>query len=145
MICEVLGLPFQHESFAETETVNVERVEEIMSRSGSTYSHVAVVHCETSSGVFNDVQSIGRIIKEHSPGMLDQFYHYINSFGYVYIYKITTHLSRASSSLFAFTPAGIRLHVVYFLVIPSQQLCFVHPRVFLHNVDISLCHLQSSE
>ena len=31
-------------------------------------SNVAVVHCETSSGIINPIEDIGRIVHEHAPG-----------------------------------------------------------------------------
>ena len=66
-ICKVLGISYHHESFSETGTIDPERVNDIMSRDGNCFSHVGIVHCETSSGVFNDVEAIGQIIKKYCP------------------------------------------------------------------------------
>ena len=35
--------------------------------SGVMYSTVAVVHCETSSGVMNDVTSVGQLVRKLQP------------------------------------------------------------------------------
>ena len=35
--------------------------------SGAKYSTVAVVHCETSSGVMNDVAAVGDLVRLHQP------------------------------------------------------------------------------
>ena len=36
--------------------------------SDETYTTVAVVHCETSTGIVNDVEAIGQIVKSYQPG-----------------------------------------------------------------------------
>ena len=35
--------------------------------SGVSYSTVAVVHCETSSGVMNDVTGVGQLVRQFQP------------------------------------------------------------------------------
>ena len=35
--------------------------------SGVSYSTVAVVHCETSSGVMNDVTAVGQLVRQLQP------------------------------------------------------------------------------
>ena len=67
-ICECMGLQCQVESFPEDSYVDVERVENIL-KEDKTFTTVAIVHCETSSGVFNPVEKVGKIVKEQCPGL----------------------------------------------------------------------------
>ena len=66
-ICEALDIAYHHESFGECADVNPERVAEILSTDKS-FTHVSVVHCETSTGIFNNIQRIGEIVRNHAPG-----------------------------------------------------------------------------
>lgn len=65
-ICEVLKIPYHIESFPENSKVNVRQVEELLMDDPS-FSMVAVVHCETSSGVINPVVELGQSIKRLIP------------------------------------------------------------------------------
>ncbi len=42
-----------------------EAVEEILQNDDSI-THVAIVHCETTTGIFNDIENIGRIAQKHN-------------------------------------------------------------------------------
>ena len=66
-ICELMGVPFQVESFAENLKVDVKRVSDILSNDKS-FTLTCVCHCETSSGVINPVEEVGQIVKENIPG-----------------------------------------------------------------------------
>lgn len=55
------------EVFPENEMVLPSRVGELLD-SGDPYSLVAVVHCETSSGVINPVEDIGKLVREKQAG-----------------------------------------------------------------------------
>lgn len=50
--------------------------------SGAKYSTVAVVHCETSSGVMNDVAAVGDLVRLHQP-MAHYLVDAMSSFGAV--------------------------------------------------------------
>ena len=52
--------------------------------SGVNYSTVAIVHCETSSGVMNDVEAVGDLVKLHQP-MAHYFVDAMSSFGAVHL------------------------------------------------------------
>ena len=68
-ICDVLGIAYHLESFPENGAVSCERVSELLSQeAGQGFSHVSVVHCETSSGVINDIQKIGETAKKIDKG-----------------------------------------------------------------------------
>ena len=62
-ICRTLGIPFDVVSFDETERVRVERIAQQLQ--AHAYTHVAIVHCETSSGILNPIDEIGQLVYEH--------------------------------------------------------------------------------
>ena len=66
-ICEVLDIPFHLESFPENSKVDVGRVEALL-KGDNSFSLVSIVHCETSSGVFNPVEEVGIKVKQIIPG-----------------------------------------------------------------------------
>ena len=43
-------------------------VEEIL-KTDKSFTNVAVVHCETSSGVINPIKEIGQVVKTELPGL----------------------------------------------------------------------------
>lgn len=65
-ICETLKIPYELEAFPENSKVCVKRVEEIL-RDDPSFSTVAIVHCETSSGVINPVEEVGQVVKRLVP------------------------------------------------------------------------------
>ena len=69
--CECMGVDCRVESFPEDNFVDIDRVKSIL-KGDNSYTMVAIVHCETSSGVFNPVEEVGKIVKEHCPGMVLQ-------------------------------------------------------------------------
>ena len=65
----MLGIAYHRESFPENEMVSPERVRAILLNDRS-FTNVAVVHCETSSGVVNPIEELGAVVKELCPGRL---------------------------------------------------------------------------
>ncbi|KAK6180812.1 hypothetical protein SNE40_008797 [Patella caerulea] len=80
-ICETLSIPHHIESFSEDKAVDAGRVEELLKKDNS-YNLVSIVHCETSSGVFNPVEEVGSVIKTTSPNS-SYFVDGMSSFGAV--------------------------------------------------------------
>lgn len=80
-ICEVMGVPFHVESFAENLKVDVKRVSDILSNDKS-FTLTCLCHCETSSGVINPVEEVGQIVKENIPDCV-YFVDGMSSFGAV--------------------------------------------------------------
>ncbi|XP_013384389.2 uncharacterized protein LOC106154550 isoform X1 [Lingula anatina] len=78
-ICELAGLAHQTEIFSENMKVAPSAVEEILQNDPS-FTLVAVVHCETSSGIINPVSEIGCIVKNHIPDA-SYFVDAMSSFG----------------------------------------------------------------
>jgi 2-aminoethylphosphonate-pyruvate transaminase len=61
---EVIGRAFRHLVFAETEAVDPDEVGEALG-SDPEITHVAVVHCETTTGILNPIEEIARVVKAH--------------------------------------------------------------------------------
>ena len=68
-ICEVAGRRFALLETPEDTPVDPDSLDRVLS-DGAQITHVAVVHCETTSGVVNPVEAIARVCAEHSRGLL---------------------------------------------------------------------------
>ena len=68
-ICEVAGRPFALLETPEDTPVDPHSVDHTLA-DDARITHVAVVHCETTSGVVNPVEAIARVCAEHSRGLL---------------------------------------------------------------------------
>lgn len=65
-MCNLLGIKNHMASFPEERALDLKKVEDLLKN--SSYTHVAAVHNETTSGVLNDVEAIGKMVKQHLPG-----------------------------------------------------------------------------
>lgn len=68
-VCEVMGIEYKVLSFPEDKYVDPKKVEEFLNGDNSI-TLVAVIHCETSSGVINPVVDVGKVVKKILPGKL---------------------------------------------------------------------------
>jgi len=62
-IASMLGIPIQTVVFSEAEPVVAGRVREELD-ADPLITHVATVHCETSTGMLNPVAELGRVVRE---------------------------------------------------------------------------------
>lgn len=62
-IARRIGLTLRVENFGEVTPVDPDRVRRILAED-QNISHVAVVHCETTTGMLNPVDAIGSAVKE---------------------------------------------------------------------------------
>jgi len=62
-ITDVLGIDSSEISAKETEIFDLDRLREVL-ENDSGITHVAVVHCETTTGIINDIKAIGEIVKK---------------------------------------------------------------------------------
>ncbi|CAF3277041.1 unnamed protein product [Rotaria socialis] len=62
-ICRILNIPHDVISFHETVRVQVDLVANKLQ--SNHYTHVAIIHCETSSGVLNPIEEIGQLVYDH--------------------------------------------------------------------------------
>ncbi len=65
-MCEYMGIEIHHECFGEQKKVDPDRVREIL-KNDSSFTHVAIVHCETSVGIINPIVEVGKIVRELAP------------------------------------------------------------------------------
>lgn len=66
VIAKTLGIDAVIHKDIETESTNVEKVEEILMNDKSI-TNVAMVHCETTTGIFNPINQIGPLVRKHAP------------------------------------------------------------------------------
>jgi 2-aminoethylphosphonate-pyruvate transaminase len=67
-ICRLAGHRFDTISWAEDQPVDVARLEQALSNREIT--HVAVVHCETTSGILNPIEDIAKVTARHGRSLL---------------------------------------------------------------------------
>lgn len=66
-ICDKAKIPNELLSFAETQRVVVQEVLNVLNASPERFSSLAVVHCETTSGIVNDIEELGKRVKKSYP------------------------------------------------------------------------------
>jgi len=66
-ICEQAGIANIHLSFSEVQPIKLANVKKALLEHGTKgdISMVAIVHCETSTGVLNQIESIGELLKNN--------------------------------------------------------------------------------
>lgn len=65
--------------FPDTNRVPVDAVEEIL-KHHPHYTNVAIIHCETSCGVINDIKDVGKLVRKYCPDAM-YFVDAMSSFG----------------------------------------------------------------
>ena len=68
-ICEVLGRSFSTFETAEDEPTTAADVERLL-RAGDSITHVALIHCETSTGILNPLPEIARVVAQHGKRLI---------------------------------------------------------------------------
>ncbi len=68
-ICSVSGRPFDKLSYAEDQPVCAADLDRAL-RDDPVITHVAVIHCETTSGILNPVADIAAVVKAHGKSLL---------------------------------------------------------------------------
>jgi 2-aminoethylphosphonate aminotransferase len=72
-MCEIAtayGLNFQEFFSPPGEAINLSALENVLIHSQQTVTHLAVVHHETTTGLLNDIQSIGGLCKLHNMNLI---------------------------------------------------------------------------
>jgi 2-aminoethylphosphonate-pyruvate transaminase len=67
-ICRLAGHRFDTIAWAEDQPVDPRRLDQALTNSDVT--HVAVVHCETTSGILNPIREIAAVTERHGRGLL---------------------------------------------------------------------------
>lgn len=65
-MCKLIGVEYHLESFPEHRAIDLNRVESLL-KQNNKFTNVGVVHSETTSGLVNDIHSIGSLVKKYSP------------------------------------------------------------------------------
>src|SRR5471032_142477 len=68
-ICEVLGRPFSTFETAEDQPTTAIDVEHLL-LADPTVSHVALIHCETSTGILNPLAEIAEVVARHGKRLI---------------------------------------------------------------------------
>ena len=68
-ICEVLGRDFSTFETAEDEPCSAADVDRLL-QADPAITHVALVHCETSTGLLNPLPQIAQVVKEHGKRLI---------------------------------------------------------------------------
>ena len=68
-IAEYHGISYDMLAFVETEQVSVSYVDDYLSHNAEI-THVAVVHCETTTGVLNPLKEIAHLVKMHGKKLI---------------------------------------------------------------------------
>ena len=63
-IADVLRISHIRQDSGEVSPIDLDRLRETLA-DNPDLTHVAVVHCETTTGMLNDIEQIGRIVKEY--------------------------------------------------------------------------------
>ncbi|UJR10110.1 hypothetical protein I4U23_014332 [Adineta vaga] len=97
-ICRALSIPHDVLSFSETERVQTDKVAEKLQ--SNQYTHVAMVHCETSSGILNPVDEVGQIVYDHGAkkGSLVYIVDSMSAFGAIPVSLRNGHITYIVSS-----------------------------------------------
>lgn len=97
-MCRTLNIPFDVVSFDETERVQVDRIAQQLET--NRYTHVAIIHCETSSGILNPIGEIGQLVYQHGaqPGSTVFIVDSMSAFGAIPVDLRRDHISYLISS-----------------------------------------------
>lgn len=68
-ICEMIGRDSLSLKWPENEPVSTARIGEALLNDGAI-THVAIVHCETTSGILNPLEEIAEVVSKHDRGLL---------------------------------------------------------------------------
>lgn len=68
-ICRVLGRKLTTVDYAENMQVDAADVERAL-RTDASITHVALVHCETSTGILNPLQEVAQVVARHGRGLI---------------------------------------------------------------------------
>ena len=66
-ICQLLDIKCKMISFPEERAVDLSTIENFLTENKG-FTHIGVIHNETTAGVLNDVEGIGQLVKKYSSG-----------------------------------------------------------------------------
>ncbi len=68
-ICEVMGRTFCTFETAEDQPTTAADIDRLL-HADSAITHVALIHCETSTGILNPLQAIAHVVKDHGKRLI---------------------------------------------------------------------------
>jgi len=97
-ICRALNIPHDIVSFNETERIKIDIIADKLK--SNVYTHVAIIHCETSSGILNPIEEIGQVVYDHGAkkGSIVYIVDSMSSFGAIPISLRNGHITYIISS-----------------------------------------------
>ncbi|MFD2443903.1 2-aminoethylphosphonate aminotransferase [Bacillus sp. CGMCC 1.16607] len=69
-IAEIYGINYLRYESPHDEAINLQNLETFIQKAHQPISHLAVVHCETTSGLLNDISAIGELCKNNNLAMI---------------------------------------------------------------------------
>lgn len=63
-ICNTHNLKTTNIVFEEDSIPDIETIENYL-KNDDSYTHIAIVHCETTTGIFNNIESVGKLAKQY--------------------------------------------------------------------------------
>lgn len=79
-MCNMLNIKCHMASFPEERSIKLKDVEKLLVK--NVFSHVGIIHNETTSGVLNNVEEIGQLVKKYLPNSI-YFVDSMSAFGAV--------------------------------------------------------------
>jgi len=64
-ICKVHNIAHTFMEFPENAAPNLDEIDKALQTNAKDHSHVAIVHSETTSGIINDIEAVGKIAHKH--------------------------------------------------------------------------------
>jgi 2-aminoethylphosphonate-pyruvate transaminase len=68
-ICEVLGRRLTTHAYGEDQPIQAADIDRLLTQDPSI-THVALVHCETSTGILNPLHEIALVVQKHGKGLI---------------------------------------------------------------------------
>jgi 2-aminoethylphosphonate-pyruvate transaminase len=92
-IARIHQIPHETLVCAEDETPDLSKTENLLA--SRKFSHLAIVHCETTSGIFNPVEKVGQLVKQYDVSYIVDS---MSAFGAVPLNIATAHIDFLVSS-----------------------------------------------
>ena len=128
-ICDTARVSNTIYKIEQTETYDLNKLEEIL-QSDKEITHVAVVHCETTSGILNPIKEIGEIVKKYNKVFIVDA---MSSFGGIHFniedYKIDFMISSANKCIQGVPGFG-------FIIAKKSELLKSEGKARSHSLDI---------
>jgi 2-aminoethylphosphonate-pyruvate transaminase len=69
-IADIYGLNFLEYKSPEDKAINLDDLEAFMENASTKITHLAIVHCETSTGLLNNIEAVGKLCSKYAITMI---------------------------------------------------------------------------